>query len=194
MRILNAWGKCTVTSGASNAIANANPVRYRGYYYDDDLDLYYLATRYYDPETCRFVTADDYAVLTATPMGLTDKNLYAYCDNNPVVRIDIGGAFWDIIWDVVSIGFGIADVVNNPDDGWAWIGLAADVVDLVPFVSCLGESVRAARVSANIVDAVVDTADNIHDAGKALAVIDNANDARKVGWKVGDDISNLTKA
>lgn len=45
----DAWGKCTVTTGASNAIANANPIRYRGYYYDTDTGFYYLQSRYYDP-------------------------------------------------------------------------------------------------------------------------------------------------
>ena len=41
----DAWGKCTVTTGASNAIANANPIRCRGYYYDTDTGFYYLQSR-----------------------------------------------------------------------------------------------------------------------------------------------------
>ena len=127
-------------------------------------------------------------------MGLTDKNLYAYCDNNPITRADNGGAYWDIIWDVISLGFGVADVVNNPDDVWAWVGLAADVVDLIPFVTFLGEGVRAVRTSIKVADTVVDVADTVHDVDTTIYVLETANDARKVGWKVGDDISNLTKA
>ena len=45
----------------------------------------------------RLMSADTSDVLTATPMALTDKNLYAYCDNNPIMRRDDGGEFWDVI-------------------------------------------------------------------------------------------------
>ena len=56
-----------------------NPFRYRGYYFDKDLDLYYLNARYYDQVTGRFVSADEVGIIAAAPAGLTDKNLYAYC-------------------------------------------------------------------------------------------------------------------
>ena len=91
----DAWGNCTVIyhgNGASTGAA-ANPFRYRGYYYDTDLGLYYLGSRYYDANIGRFISADTTDVINATPMGLTDKNLYAYCDNNPVIREDKGGQF-----------------------------------------------------------------------------------------------------
>ena len=110
----DAWGRILNTSyhngGNSTSIVHNN-LKYRGYYYDSDLNFYYLATRYYDPFTCRFVTADDPAVLTATPMGLTDKNLYAYCDNNPVMRADNGGEFW-VEFGVMAIGGIIGAVIN----------------------------------------------------------------------------------
>ncbi|MBR5272908.1 MAG: RHS repeat-associated core domain-containing protein [Clostridia bacterium] len=88
------WGKVTSSTGT---MAEINPIRYRGYYYDVETGLYYLNTRYYDPDTCRFINADTTAVLTASPMSMTYKNLYAYCDNNPVVRVDIGGQLWEWI-------------------------------------------------------------------------------------------------
>ena len=65
------------------------------YYYSQETGFYYLQSRYYDPEVGRFISPDSTDVLTATPMALTDKNLYAYCDNNPVNRTDDGGMFWD---------------------------------------------------------------------------------------------------
>ena len=65
--------------------------------YDSDLGLYCLKTRYYDSETGRFISPDDISVTTATTLGLTDKNLYAYCDNNPVMRVDQGVEFWNYI-------------------------------------------------------------------------------------------------
>ena len=93
----NAWGKCSATQYNSSSPANNNPFRYRGYYYDKETAFYYLGTRYYDPSLSRFISPDDTGVLYATPNGLTDKNLYAYCDNNPVMRVDSGGEFWHII-------------------------------------------------------------------------------------------------
>jgi uncharacterized protein RhaS with RHS repeats len=48
----DAWGNCTITLN-TNGIANKNPIRYRGYYYDEDTKLYYLNARYYCPELSR---------------------------------------------------------------------------------------------------------------------------------------------
>ena len=65
-----------------------NPLRYRGYYYDNETTLYYINSRYYDPSVGRFVSAD---VLISTGQGLLGYNMFAYCRNNPVCRIDISG-------------------------------------------------------------------------------------------------------
>ena len=98
------WGKVLSVTDANgtlitdtNHIGHRNPIRYRGYYYDIETGLYYLQSRYYDPEVGRFISSDAFAVLGATPMDVTDKNLFAYCDNNPVMRIDNGGEFWHIL-------------------------------------------------------------------------------------------------
>lgn len=71
--------------------------------------MYYLQSRYYDATICRFISPDTTAVLSVTPMALTDKNLYAYCDNNPVTRIDGGGEFWVT---AVAIGTVVGFVVG----------------------------------------------------------------------------------
>lgn len=63
-------------------------------------------------------------------MELTDKNLFAYCDNNPVVRIDHGGLFWKIALDILSLGTSISEVSCNPTDVGAWIGLVGDIIDV----------------------------------------------------------------
>lgn len=57
--------------------------------------MYYLNSRYYDPETGRFVNADDVSLIGKVPTKLTDKNLYVYCDNNNVIRKDAGGFLGD---------------------------------------------------------------------------------------------------
>ena len=88
-------------------------MRYRGYYYDDDFDLYYLATRYYDPEVCRFITADSYV---STGQGILGYNRYAYCGNNPVMRVDPTGEFWSIIAAVVLsvfIGANVGTIIAS---------------------------------------------------------------------------------
>ena len=60
---------------------------------DSETGLYYLHNRYYDPQTCRFLNADTTDILEAKG-DLYNKNLFAYCDNNPVARVDYGGEFW----------------------------------------------------------------------------------------------------
>ncbi len=73
-------------------IANNNPFIFKGYYYDFETNLYYLNSRYYDPELCRFITPDNYSYLdNNNPIGL---NLYMYCGNNPVMNIDPSGYSW----------------------------------------------------------------------------------------------------
>lgn len=68
-----------------------NPFRYRGYYYDTESGLYYLNSRYYDPQTGRFINADSYV---STGQGITGTNMFAYCANDPVNLIDEDGQFF----------------------------------------------------------------------------------------------------
>ena len=77
-------------------LAEKNPLRYRGYYYDSETDLYYLQSRYYDPNTCRFVNADDVSCLGANG-DIVSINLFAYCGNNPISRIDLDGDCWWVV-------------------------------------------------------------------------------------------------
>ena len=67
-----------------------NPIRYRGYYYDVETGLYYLQSRYYDPQTGRFINADDTDYLGADG-SFASYNLFAYCSNNPVMNSDPTG-------------------------------------------------------------------------------------------------------
>ena len=88
----DAWGKHTVEDISGIGLGNLNPFRYRGYYYDVATGLYYLNTRYYDPETGRFISPDGIEYLD--PDTINGLNLYAYCGNDPVNRIDPNGNFW----------------------------------------------------------------------------------------------------
>jgi len=85
-----AWGEFTMQehNGGFSTPAVNNPLLYRGYYYDTDLQLYYLISRYYDAKLGRFISPDSYL---STGQGILGHNMYAYCNNNPVNRVDYGG-------------------------------------------------------------------------------------------------------
>lgn len=79
----------TVTFGEDNKkIGEVNPFRYRGYYYDMETGFYYLNSRYYDPQVKRFINADAYA---STGQGFNGTNMFCYCWNNPVNKVDKTG-------------------------------------------------------------------------------------------------------
>lgn len=131
----NSWGKLlNLTDYSPNGLGRRNPFRFKGYYYDEELGMYYLNSRYYDPETGRFVNADRVSIL-AIQKDLCDRNLYVYCDNNPIVREDEKGALW------ASVAIGVAtqyagDVIGNVLHG-------KKGVDIFKPTSTIGEYISA---------------------------------------------------
>ena len=81
----DAWGNILSSSGS---LAEINPLRYRGYYYDSETGFYYLQSRYYDPVNRRFINADSYA---STGQGFVGTNMFAYCNNSPILFVDHDG-------------------------------------------------------------------------------------------------------
>ena len=136
----DAWGRVTenATSADTENITETNPIRYRGYYYDTETRLYYVNSRYYDPAVKRFLNSDDELLSAISTQTLTDKNYFAYCDNNPVGRIDTNGTEWlAIIGISVASGLisSIDDVValvttykNGGDTNRAWLNLGVSFV------------------------------------------------------------------
>ena len=86
----DAWGNCsTISTGAAGSdLAGLNPFRYRGYYYDTETGLYYVSSRYYDPEIGRWINEDSQL---NTSLGILGLNQFSYCLNNPVNMVDYGG-------------------------------------------------------------------------------------------------------
>ena len=96
----DAWGNCTITNNV-NDVATINPFRYRGYYFDSITGLYWLQTRFYDATTGRFISPDTIEYLS--PETINGLNLYAYCNNNPIMNVDPSG-HWVISLIIAKVG------------------------------------------------------------------------------------------
>ncbi len=111
------WGNVlAVTDAGGNVIAdpghigNLNPVRYRGYYYDSETGLYYLKSRYYDPQVGRFINAD---TLLGSVGEADNHNVFAYCLNNPVMYCDPTGHAVDALNKPFADAFRIACLTST---------------------------------------------------------------------------------
>ena len=119
----DAWGNVLSVSGD---IANLNPIRYRGYYYDSETRLYYLQSRYYDPQVKRFINADGFA---STGQGFIGYNMFVYSNNSPVNFDDATGdmptwvyKYFGTVWNYYSFvcNYGDSDVpYYGPPNGYA---------------------------------------------------------------------------
>ena len=118
----DAWGNHTVTDYTEYNLGNINPIRYCGYYYDTETGLYYLKSRYYDPQTGRFISMDDISYLDPETIG--GVNLYTYCLNNPVKYVDPIGhsvlltAILVGVFSGFALGFGINIGEQLYNNGW----------------------------------------------------------------------------
>ena len=180
----DAWGKILTTTGSMASTLGAhNPLRYRGYVYDTETTLYYLQSRYYNPAMGRFINADNYP---STGQGLLGNNMFAYCNNNPIIHYDSTGTALDTIFDIISLGTSIAEVVINPADPWAWAGLLGDVADVaIPFVGGIGEAVDAMKLVKGAVKTSDDMA-NVVDAAKTVKrLVSESTGAYEIVYKSG---------
>jgi len=123
----NAYGECYIYNPQLDAnsngatIAEINPFRYRGYYYDSETGLYYLQSRYYDPAMGRFINAD--IINYISPLDINGNNLYSYCFNNPIAYYDPTGHFpWLLFLLGAAVGFGATAYADYKDDGEVFNG------------------------------------------------------------------------
>lgn len=155
-------------------IGNINPFRYRGYYFDIETGLYYLNSRYYDPELGRFISPDTMEYLS--PNNINGLNLYCYCNNNPINKYDSTGHFgiWAIIgivWAAILLGGG-AQLASNALAGETgsdlWRGVAGSALGsgvnalaliLAPFTG--GASLAFAAGLGAVVQTGVDTLETV---------------------------------
>ena len=146
--LYDAWGnvlRSTQVATGGSAANNVNPFRYRGYYYDTETGLYYLQSRYYNPQWGRFLNAD-FAEVIANESTLTDKNLYAYCDNNPITRKDEDGEFWHVLIGaaVGVVSQYVSDVISNLISGESGLEILIPSSSIVDYIASAASGALAA--------------------------------------------------
>ncbi|MBR2344097.1 MAG: hypothetical protein IKA64_07580, partial [Clostridia bacterium] len=163
----DAWGNIVETWHTSSilGIGEANPFRYRGYYYDVDTGLYYLNSRYYDPSVCRFISPD-----SSLYHGMIGYNMYAYCNNNSI-------NFYD------PTGESAQEILNTWTSSmwWLhWIDGALPIGDIIYWgaaaflgVAMLGEHIHNATSSAD--SKTQDVPKSIEEPRDSGAVDDDGN-------------------
>ena len=118
----DAYGnRISITDTSGCDLGNINPFRYKGYYYDDDVEMYYCKSRFYVPSWHRWLNSD--SINYFEPKNITSLNLFTYCNNNPVMYVDENGKFPGLITAMLIgavigafvgvVGQAGADVLSN---------------------------------------------------------------------------------
>ena len=176
----DAWGNIlSITGTKATTIGRYNPFRYRGYYYDNETGFYYLNSRYYDPSSGRFLTADG-----QLNDGLLGYNLFAYCENNPVMGYDPIGE-WN--WGGVIAGLGIiaATIIVVATCG-VGTGIGA-VVAAAAITTGVTMTYAAATDSAMVMDVSISLqiGSDVYVKGGGSLVIDFSKDGGIYGYGHG---------
>ncbi len=169
----DSWGKLIAATGSlANTVGANQPFRYRGYVYDEETGWYYLQSRYYDPTTCRFISAD---VLLSTGQGVIGHNSFAYCGNNPIARTDDEGEFWHIvigaaIGAVLGFASNVAgQLISGKKIDLASAGISAATGAIVGGLSAAG----VPAVAVGIANAVCSGAETVIEQVREKGKVDN---------------------
>ena len=133
----DAWGKpFTPTGSMKDDLGKLNPFRYRGYTYDEETGLYYLRSRFFNSEYCRFTNAD---MRLGGSMNHTCHNVYTYCGNSPINYNDPDGQ---------EAGFGALGQIGTASGSWLASGtsFSAALAAALAEPSVLGEFLLAIAV------------------------------------------------
>ena len=171
--VYSPWGEIISAEGD---LAEINPLRYRGYYYDSETGFYYLQSRYYDPENHRFINADTYA---STDSGdAIACNMFAYCQNNPVMLGDENGEIAG--WLVRAIVGAAVGAITGAISALVTGGSAKDVLSsaAVGFVTggIVGAtgSMKAGKIVGRAVASAINGGYTYYSARKAGASVGGA--------------------
>lgn len=155
----------------ASTLGAINPLRYRGYVYDNESELYYLQSRYYNPELCRFINADDVSMLGADG-NIIGVNLFAYCDNNPVNKSDptgklgwlAGGIIGGVLGAVAAVvtGGSATDILIGAAAGFA-AGAVASTVGLASL--CQSDGLKqAVKIAGSVASGIAAAVGAVYDA------------------------------
>ena len=162
----------------------SNTSKYAGYYYDEETGYYYLQSRYYDPETARFITEDTYQGKYDDPLSL---NRYTYCHNNPISYNDPNGHWVETLLDVAGLIDSAVTMYKEPSIWNAAMLLwdaAAVVLPVVPG-SYVAKGAKLLSRSNKAVDAVTTAVKHTDDVADAVTTVaKHADDATDVTKKV----------
>ena len=107
----DAWGAPLWCTGElAETLGKVQPFRYRGYVFDEEIGLYYLRSRYYNAERCRFVNADSVLL----------QNLFYYCENSPINNLDTEGTTSSRLCEMSCY-------IENTSDPWKYYGVSPEV-------------------------------------------------------------------
>ena len=172
--VYDAWGNLLSMDGPmADTLGELNPLRYRGYVYDTETGLYYLQSRYYNPEWGRFISADEY---TTTGQGLTANNMFAYCNNNPVNFVDTSGATpVHIALGFFNAGLSImSDLIITAATGEEIDFLSMTVNAGIAFASGFFYNVQVVQTALTVVQAGYAFVDTLCDGGDVLSATASA--------------------
>ena len=141
-------------------MADKVKIRYRGYYWDEETGFYYLQSRYYDPSLCRFISSDQYTLLPTLFQTPGQLNLYAYCNNNPIMYTDEEGAglFSALFLSAVvgamvgMVSYTAAEIVSYALTGkwnWSWGMFAGSIIG-----GAIGGMIGASSINAVFVSMI----------------------------------------
>ena len=170
----DSWGKVlSITGSRKDTIGQLNPFRYRGYYYDKETGMYYLKSRYYDPEIRRFISSDAVTILAASTETLHNRNLYTYCNQNPLTRSDSNGNLWTAVAGAVGAAISLADqlIVQKKEMSWKVAAqVAVDGISAAVGASAVGVIGQiVTNVATTVVSCVLDGDDGAEIAFQAVA-------------------------
>ena len=204
--IYDAWGNQVYCTGSFwNTLGKHNPLRYRSYIYDEETGLYYLQSRYYNPEIGRFINADS----LLSQGAIQGNNMFAYCLNNPVNMADTTGQLpFFLVTAAIGavIGGAIGGVIAAKNGGnvWAGIGIGVAAGGLagaglgaaagVALAGSATASTASVAVGANAVASVTGSA-GVSAGLKMLAdnVSQACSNAPQVFWSGGDVAKTAAK-
>ena len=165
-----------VDNSIGDIISAMNPYTYRGYRYDSEIGYYYLNSRYYNPETGRFINADG---MLGEMGDIPSTNMYAYCANNPVMYVDPSGEFiitLSIVLWAAAIGATSGGIIGSIYGGFTaaangqniWAGIGIGVISGA--IMGAGAGVGAIFLSPVLAGTSISVGTTLLSMGSALSI------------------------